>query len=164
MTENAPIPQISEEAGCDAASLGFRIRQRREKAGLTPARLSLRIGIPKQVLEKVEAGDASMPFAFFLGSVWRLDSFSSCTGLLLPEGLKARGRSPVDQMMTLAGKRIRSCCLEAGITKEDVARETGLDLPTVTRIGWGTPWVPYRDYAKVFSFLGHSGDLARLLR
>ena len=163
MTEIIPTHSEVKEAGHDAISFGSRIRKKREEAGLTPARLSLRAGIPKPVLQKVEEGDASQPFAFFLAPVWRLDNFSTCCGILRPEGLKARGRSPIDQMMALVGKRIQGLCDEESLSQQEVARRTGLDVPTVARIVWGTPWVAYRDYEKVFVLLGHGGDLAAVL-
>lgn len=153
--------EIIEEMADD---LSYQIRAAREAMKLTPARLSLKAGITRAALEKVEKGDIKTPLSFYLMTVWRIDNFASCRGLLSPEGLKERGRSPVNQLMRLCGERMKEKREELGLTLAELAKKSGVEHMRVMQMEWGNLWGSFEDYARVFRELGQEKTLKNLLR
>lgn len=153
--------EIIEEMADD---LSYQIRAAREAMKLTPARLSLKAGITRAALEKVEKGDIKTPLSFYLMTVWRIDNFASCRGLLSPEGLKERGRSPVNQLMRLCGERMKERREELGLTLAELAKKSGVEHMRVMQMEWGNLWGSFEDYARVFRELGQEKTLKNLLR
>lgn len=153
--------EIIEEMADD---LSYQIRAAREAMRLTPARLSLKAGITRAALEKVEKGDIKTPLSFYLMTVWRIDNFASCRGLLSPAGLKERGRSPVNQLMRLCGERMKERREELGMTLAELANKSGVEHMRVMQMEWGNLWGSFEDYARVFRELGQEKTLKNLLR
>lgn len=153
--------EIIEEMADD---LSYQIRAAREAMRLTPARLSLKAGITRAALEKVEKGDIKTPLSFYLMTVWRIDNFASCRGLLSPVGLKERGRSPVNQLMRLCGERMKERREELGMTLAELAKNSGVEHMRVIQMEWGNLWGSFEDYARVFRELGQEKTLKNLLR
>lgn len=153
--------EIIEEMADD---LSYQIRAAREAMRLTPARLSLKAGITRAALEKVEKGDIKTPLSFYLMTVWRIDNFASCRGLLSPVGLKERGRSPVNQLMRLCGERMKERREELGMTLAELAKNSGVEHMRVMQMEWGNLWGSFEDYARVFRELGQEKTLKNLLR
>ena len=144
-------------------SLCGRIKAAREAMALTPARLALKAGITRPDFNKVEEGDPSTPFSYYLMVVWRIDNFASCHGLISPEGLKERGRSPVNQLMRLCGERIREMRIARGMSVKDLALGSSLPASKVMQMEWGNLWSSFEDYARVFKTLGETNTLKAIL-
>lgn len=147
-----------------AQMLGQRIRSNRQSMNLTFARMSLKAGISKAALEKVERGDTDAPLSFYLKAVWRIDGFATCSGFLSPEGLKERGRSPVDQLMRLCGQRVAQKRASLGLTLQELSAKCGVPQEELMKIEWGSSWGTFADYSRLFEALGEPGLLPGLLR
>lgn len=146
-----------------ALRLCLDIRAARETMRLTPARLALKAGITRPSYEKVERGDIHSPLSFYLMVVWRIDSFASCRGLISPEGLKERGRSPVNQLMRLCGGRIKEKRSSLGMTLEALSEKSSVPASKILQMEWGNLWGTFEEYFRVFKALGEEASLESLL-
>lgn len=156
-TDRFEIEEISR-------SLCRRIKAAREAMSLTPARLALKAGITRPDFSKVEQGDPSAPFSYYLMVVWRIDNFASCHGLISPEGLKERGRSPVNQLMRLCGGRIKEKRAGLGMTVEALSEKSAVPVSRILQMEWGNFWGTFEEYFRVFRVLGEEGAFKAILQ